>query len=298
MMREEAYISDFLDFLSSEKGLKQATILAYRSDLNAFFHHCTTSSGEIQGKISEELVLSFLNSMKKKRAAGASMARALVAIKVFCRFLKRENLLNQEVCSSLDTPNLWQRIPNVLNQQEMVELLQSPQNMRDRAILYLLYASGIRVSELCSLNLCHVGEREVRVKGKGGKERIVPIAEVAVAAIDAYLLSQERPADADVREVPLFLGDHGKRIGREAVWAIVKNYAKQANISKNISPHTFRHSFATHLLERGAGLRVIQELLGHASIATTDRYTHLSDRKLEEAFRAFHPRNTPIESLL
>jgi integrase/recombinase XerD len=156
---------------------------------------------------------------------------------------------------------------------------------RDKAILEVLYASGLRVSELCGLNIQDVGEEAVRVKGKGSKERIVPIAPSALQSVDHYLGKFRED-----EEKALFIGPHGKRIDRTVVWARVKFYAKKAAISKEISPHTLRHSFATHLLENGADLRVIQEMLGHSSISTTDRYTHISRKHLHEAFEKFHPR--------
>jgi len=274
------HISDFLDFLGAEKGLKKATLLAYKSDLTAFFSH--------SNHVTKDAVLGFLDAMRLKNAAGSSMARALVVLRVFCRFLQREGVLQEDICGMLDAPSVWQTIPDVLSYEEMQSLLKLPENTRDKAIFYLLYACGIRVSELCGLNLSHVGDLEVRVKGKGGKERIVPIAKAAIDAIDAYLLTRKAG-----EEEPLFLGKNGRRIRRESVWALVKVYAKKAGIAKKISPHTFRHSFATHLLERGADLRIIQELLGHASIATTDRYTHLSDQKLQDAFQRFHPNFSP-----
>jgi integrase/recombinase XerD len=272
------HIADFLDYLGAEKGLKRATLLAYKSDLGAFF-----SQAEV---ICQESVLSFLDSMTKRGAASSSMARALVALKVFSRFLQKEKILKEDGCALLEAPSLWQKIPEVLSFAEVQTILSQAKRPKDKAILYLLYACGIRVSELCGLNLSHVGDSEIRVKGKGGKERIVPIAKAAIEAIDAYLVTRR-----EKEEVALFLGRNKRRIRRENVWALIKAYAKKAGISKKISPHTFRHTFATHLLERGADLRIIQELLGHASIATTDRYTHLHDKKLQDDFERLHPRS-------
>ena len=154
----------------------------------------------------------------------------------------------------------------------------------------MIYASGLRVSEVCGLNLHDVDDTVVKVTGKGGKERIVPIAVQAVAAIDHYLVTFRQHCDGNEKEPPLFVSENGKRIDRTTVWKRVKFYAKLAKITKEISPHTLRHSFATHLLENGADLRVIQEMLGHSNIATTDRYTHISQRHLTDAFEAFHPR--------
>ena len=280
----QCHLSNFIHFLAAEKGLKQATLLAYQSDLRAFFSHAK--------EMSKEEILLFLDRMRTKGAASSSIARALVSLRVFCRFLQKEGFLAQDMCSMLEQPSLWQKIPEILSLEEIERLFSLPdkgseKGQRDRAILYLLYACGIRVSELCTLNLQDIGDDSIRVVGKGGKERLIPIAKEAVNAIDAYLLVSKRKGE----EPSLFLGKKGKRLRRETVWAMIKAYAKKAGIEKTISPHTFRHSFATHLLEGGADLRVIQELLGHSDIATTDRYTHLSDQKLQQAFSQFHPRS-------
>lgn len=191
----------------------------------------------------------------------------------------------------LDSPKLWQLLPEVLSCAEVDGLLAMPDTTtdigaRDKAILEVLYASGLRVSEVCSLDLHDLDDEMVKVTGKGGKQRVVPIAASAVKWVDHYLLHHRK---GEEKEEALFLSMKGKRVDRIAIWNRLKQYAKQAGIQKNISPHTLRHSFATHLLENGADLRVIQEMLGHASIATTDRYTHIQQRYLQEAFEKFHP---------
>jgi integrase/recombinase XerD len=163
--------------------------------------------------------------------------------------------------------------------------IETPMGARDQAIFLVMYASGLRASELCGLNTSDVSDDQVRVRGKGNKERVIPIAASAVAAVDHYLAKFRTEGDG-----PLFLSSQGRRMDRVALWERVKFYAKKAGISKPISPHTLRHSFATHLLENGADLRVIQEMLGHANIATTDRYTHVSRKHLHEAFEKFHPK--------
>ncbi|MES2121189.1 MAG: tyrosine-type recombinase/integrase, partial [Chlamydiota bacterium] len=196
-----------------------------------------------------------------------------------------------DVTLHLDSPKMWQLIPEVLTVSEVNALLHAPNpeefaGARDQAVLLVLYASGLRVSEVCGLNLQDVDDQVVRVKGKGGKERIVPIAQVATSAIDHYLVRFRKESDFPA----LFVTEKNRRIDRTLVWKRVKFYAKAAGIQKSISPHTLRHSFATHLLENGADLRVIQEMLGHANIATTDRYTHISTQHLADAFNAFHPR--------
>ena len=216
---------------------------------------------------------------------------SLIAIKVFFRFLKREGIISQNITLLLATPKIWQLIPDVLSIEEMEQLLNQPdlslvKGVRDRAILEVLYASGLRVSELCGLTIRDVDDEYMRIRGKGGKERLVPIGRKAISAIDRYLHFRDGPL-----EETLFVGKGGQPIDRVTVWKMIKSYAVQAGISKSISPHTFRHSFATHLLDNGADLRVIQELLGHSSITSTDRYTHISCSHLQQAFEEFHPRH-------
>lgn len=279
-------IADFLAYLATERGLSAHTCAAYGRDLR---HFNQVVQREIKEVTPLEISL-FLSHLKEKRYASSSLCRAVMALKVFFRFLKREGLVEKDVTVYLESPKIWQLIPEVLSQDEVMRLLNAPQKdskegLRDRAILHLLYASGVRVSELCMLNIQDVDDQFVRVKGKGGKERLVPIAKSAVQELDCYLVDgREEGGEA------LFLSLGGKRVTRFEVWKRVKYYAKKANIEKPISPHTLRHSFATHLLEHDADLRVIQEMLGHANIATTDRYTHISQKHLREAFDRFHPK--------
>ena len=280
-------MQDFLLYLGSEKGLSPHTLAAYGRDLQAFHQFLANKSWSA---VTQEDVLAYLQYVREKEYATASVCRALVAIKVFFRFLKREGHIAADPTRYLDSPKLWQLIPEVLSVEEVSRLLAAPVaeeavGARDRAILHVLYASGLRVSELCGLNLTDVDDACVRVKGKGNKERIVPIAKSAIEAVDHYLVQFRQEGKG-----PLFVTSRGQRIDRVTVWQRVKFYAKKAGIEKSISPHTLRHSFATHLLENGADLRVIQEMLGHVSIKTTDRYTHVSQRHLNEAFAKFHPR--------
>jgi integrase/recombinase XerD len=284
-------LSDFLAYIASEKGLAVNTVKAYRSDLALFFSHRQITD---PSAVTEQDVIAFLSHLKESRYATSSICRFLVAVKVFFRFLKREKIIASDPTLYLETPKLWQLIPEVLTLAEVEALLKAPDattasGARDLALLEVLYASGLRVSELCSLNLLDVDDQVVRVRGKGGKERIVPIGKTAVSAIDAYL-GTFRQKGGEGKDTPLFITDKGKRIDRTFVWKQIKRYGTSAGIAKVISPHTLRHSFATHLLENGADLRVIQEMLGHASVSTTDRYTHISQQHLTQAFESFHPR--------
>lgn len=283
-MNWEPRIHDFLSYIASEKGLSVNTIQAYERDIRRF-------AESLDEEAAEEGIVNHMSALKEKGYASSSIYRTLMALRVFFRFLKREGYVEKDPTALLESPKIWQLIPEVLTAQEVERLLGAPgdgeEEMRDKAVLETLYATGIRVSELCSLDIHDVGENTVRVLGKGGKERIVPIGEEAIAAIDAYL-GNYRHDKGDHR--PLFVSKRGKRMSRVTVWEKVKFYARKVGIEKEISPHTLRHSFATHLLDHGADLRVIQEMLGHADIGTTDRYTHLSKKRLFDAFDTFHPR--------
>ncbi|HNA61701.1 MAG TPA: site-specific tyrosine recombinase [Rhabdochlamydiaceae bacterium] len=278
----EHEIGDFLIYLGSEKGLSPRTLEAYGRDLRAF-------AKAVQNPTNEAIV-GYFQTLKEKGMASSSLCRALVAIKVFFRFLKREQLVSHNPTIFLESPKMWQLIPEVLTIDEVTRFLQAPDResfigARDLAVFQVMYASGLRVSEVCGLNIGSIGDDHVRVKGKGNKERVVPIATLAVESVDDYLLRFRKEGDG-----PLFITQRGHRIDRVTVWERVKFYAQKTGISKSISPHTLRHSFATHLLENGADLRVIQEMLGHAHIATTDRYTHVSHKHLHTAFEKFHPK--------
>jgi len=283
----EREIADFLAYLGSEKGLSPHTLAAYGRDLLSY---AKFSEGKKPEEIRPEQIIEYFQTLKNKGVASSTLCRALVAIKVFFRFLKREKIISHNPTLFLESPKMWQLIPEVLTVEEVSRLLVMPDSqtaigVRDRAIFMVMYASGLRVSELCGLNLRDISDDQVRVRGKGNKERVIPIAPAAVAAVDEYLTRFRTQGDG-----PLFLSSHGKRMDRVALWERVKFYGKKAGIQKVISPHTLRHSFATHLLENGADLRVIQEMLGHSNIATTDRYTHISKKHLHEAFERFHPK--------
>ncbi len=272
------HLPDFLGYVASEKGLARNTIEAYKRDLELYLD-------------SNQDVIPFLSFLRKQKYASSTVARMLVSIKLFHRFLRKENIIKEDKTSLIESPKLWELIPEVLSEEEVESLLNACDThtqigARDRAILEFLYGSGLRVSEVCSLNLHDVDEEKVRVTGKGSKERIVPVGEMALHALDHYLNNFRKGENK-----ALFISRGGKRIDRQTIYTRVRFYAKAANINKPVSPHTLRHSFATHLLDHGADLRIIQELLGHADISTTDRYTHISRSHLESAFSQFHPRS-------
>jgi integrase/recombinase XerD len=290
----KGWIEDFLSYLGSEKGLAKNTLISYQRDIEMLLSLLKERRISSWDHVREEDLIAFLAFLKVKTYATSSVCRAIVAVKMLFRFLKREKIVANDITLYLDSPRMWQLIPEVLTVSEVEDLLHAPDpssliGARDKAILQVIYASGLRVSEVCGLNLQDVDDQIVRVKGKAGKERIVPIAKTAVDTIDYYLVHYRKHA-VNEKIVPLFVSKKGKRIDRTLVWKRIKLYAKQVGIRKEVSPHTLRHSFATHLLENGADLRVIQEMLGHSNISTTDRYTHISQRHLIEAFEAFHPR--------
>ncbi len=280
-------ILDFLDYIRSEKGLSGHTIEAYGRDIRSFASFLTEKDWK---KVDSGTILSFLGHLQEKQYASASVCRILVAVKVFFRFLKKEGEISVDLGRYFETPKIWQLVPEVLSMEEVDALLAGPETddligARDKAVLELLYASGLRVSELCKLKIADLDDHFVKVKGKGKKERVVPVGKRAIEAVDHYLQSFRKD------ENPLlFISSRGGPISRITVWGRVKFYAQKAGISKEVSPHTLRHSFATHLLENGADLRLIQEMLGHEDIGTTDRYTHVTGNRLKAAFKAFHPR--------
>ncbi len=286
--------NDFISYIGSEKGLAPNTIEAYGRDLKSLINNLKKSSHATFKDVKVEDLISFLSGLKSANYAPSSIGRHLIAIKVFFKFLKREGVVKENIAIFLDGPKLWQTIPTILSVDEIETLLSMPDlslptGLRDRAILELLYSSGLRVSELCDLSIYSVDDNYVRVFGKGRKERLVPVGKKAIEAIDNYL-AQARCLHESDKENHLFVTNQGKPLDRIAVWKMVKRYAAKANIIKTISPHTFRHSFATHLLDNGADLRIIQEMLGHSNISSTDRYTKVSVTVLKEDFKRCHTR--------
>lgn len=287
-------LDDFFLYLSSEKGLSPNTLEAYRRDLEKFSAYLAGRGITQFPFVCQDHIVGFLSLQKAADYASSSVSRALIAVKVLFRFLVREKYISSNAALYLESPKIWQLLPEVLSGDEVDRLLDAPKQeemigSRDKAILEVLYSSGLRVSEVCHLSLFSIDDDYVRVFGKGRKERIVPIGKRAVKAVDHYLTHYRSRFDSD-KETHLFLTKNGLAVDRILVWRMIKHYAKEAGIRKNISPHTLRHSFATHLLDHGADLRIIQEMLGHASISSTDRYTHVSRSHLKEAFQRFSPK--------
>jgi len=290
------FINDFISYLSVECGASPNTTAAYRRDLTDF-SACLAESGiDAPNRITTRLVMRSIAAFKERGLADRTIARRLAAIKMFCRFLVNESYIDADPTASVTSPNLWQRIPNVLSAAEVDKLLTAEWpgmiGIRNRAILEAFYATGARASEIADLKLADLSldNGYLRCFGKGSKERLVPVGARAVDALKNYL-SAARPALAREADVPnVFLSQHGKPMRREDLWRIVSHAARKAGIAKRIYPHILRHSFATHLLEGGADLRAVQQMLGHADISTTQVYTHVDRSRLIAVHKKFHPR--------
>ncbi len=326
----ETYLDKFLGYLQIERNLSQRTIESYRTDLLQFEKFLQDTRFGIKEhapgglidwtRIDKAIIRAFLGHLHEKGRAKTSIARKLAAIRSFLKYLNREGILTLNPASFVNSPKLPQRIPSFLSVSEVSALLQSvdPQvnpgnsssqtskrvgfsaphllSLRDHAILEVLYATGIRVGELVNLRINQVNfeEKTIRVRGKGKKERMVLLGEPAMAALKAYLLERERLESLLRTEKnensPLFLDYKGDPLTDRSVRRIVEKCVRKGLFSKQISPHSLRHTFATHLLDSGADLRVIQELLGHESLSTTQKYTHVSINKLMEVYEKAHPK--------
>lgn len=292
------WIAEFVNYLAVERGLAVNTLESYGRDLRQFAQYLDSQPrGAAFDKATRSVILGYLLAMQRQGKATATIARRLAALKAFYQYLLRENQITDDPTADLESPKLQRRLPKVLTVREVEEILRQPDTSvsagkRDKAMLELLYATGIRVSELVSLNLGDVNldQGYLRCIGKGDKERLVPIGSMAISCLKDYIQSGRPKLLRDPRERCLFANHHGHRLTRQGFWKIVKKYAMEANISKEITPHTLRHSFATHLLENGADLRSVQEMLGHADISTTQIYTHLTQTRLKEVYAKAHPR--------
>jgi integrase/recombinase XerD len=293
----DTQIDDFLSFLSLERGLSKNTVNAYGRDLFQFSEFCRSHGVNSPAEISEEVLSSFMGALRAEKMASTSISRKISAIRTFSKYLCREGELTINRAAQVDTPKLPKRLPKILPLDEVERLLAAPDlttpaGIRDRAMLEVLYATGLRVSELVGLNLSDLNLQVgfLRCLGKGSKERIVPLGKFAVDYVSQYL-ARGRPTFVKSNSGGgLFLSNRGSKITRVGFWKLLKRYAALAGITRPLTPHTLRHSFATHLLERGADLRAIQEMLGHASLSTTQIYTHVTRERLRQVYKESHPR--------
>jgi len=285
-------IKKFIDFLRIEKGLAENSCLAYTNDLNLFNNFLAENKVGSWNHVEPDHIIDFLQNRISKNRASSTISRELISIKVFFRFLAAENIIDSDVSSRVESPKLWKLLPDVLNESDVGKLLNAPDDslvgLRDKAMLELLYATGLRVSELVSLKIRNIDNETgfVRCFGKGGKERIVPVGSIAIKAIKEYLKTRGEIVGNDY----LFITNRKTKMTRINFYDRIQLYAKKACINKKIYPHLLRHSFATHLLSHGADLRVVQEMLGHSDISTTQIYTHVDHQRLKNIHKQFHPR--------
>lgn len=291
----EDIIRVFLEFLRVEKGLSVNTIQSYSLDLQKLFLFFKKEKISWR-KAGEEDLIKFIHSQSRAKLSSRSLARLISAVKSFYRFLVLDGMIAKNPASELSTPRLWLDLPKFLTEKEVERLIAQPdenssQSLRDKAMLELLYATGLRVSELTALKLKDLNLEQgfVFCRGKGGKERIVPVGQSARLILQRYL-EKARPRLLKKEDDSLFLTNRGGAFTRQGFWKMLKKYGEQAGLEKKISPHVLRHSFATHLLERGADLRSVQLMLGHSQITTTQIYTHVSRRQLQRVYQKYHPR--------
>ena len=292
----ESVCRDYLDYLRGECHLAANTIAAYGRDMERFKNWLGKRK---INRLSVGDLTDFIGHLQELELAPASIARNIVAIRTFFKFLQLEGIVTENPAELLATQKMWQRVPGVLTRRQIEDFLTSPKKtdkfwQRDIALLEVLYATGCRASEVCTLRVrdLSLDEKHLRCEGKGGKQRLVPIGGRAIEAIERYQdqLRGELAAKSPHPPEELFLSRSGRALDRVQLWRLVKMYARRAGIDDSISPHSLRHSFATHMLAGGADLRLVQELLGHASIQTTQIYTHVEHSRLKKVHQQFHPR--------
>jgi integrase/recombinase XerD len=297
-MALEHWVTGFTHYLAVERRLSLHTQRVYARDVRAWLRALPQrSNASVAGMLSRDSVLRFLAQSRAGGLSSRSLARRMAGLRAFCRYLRQEGVLVTDPLLDLETPRPPQRLPHFLSIDEVEHLLRqprmdTPRGIRDAAMLEILYATGLRVSELVALpmNALHLTEGWMKVRGKGGKERLLPLGEPAVERVHAYLTSAREQLMRGRRTLQVFVNGRGEGMTRQGFWKLLRGYARQANITKPLSPHTLRHSFATHLLERGADLRSVQQMLGHSDISTTQIYTHVLEARLRSAYQRYHPR--------
>lgn len=290
-------LSDFIYYITVEKGLTKNTLESYQRDIRQFLQFLTKNKIDSLEQVNRSVIVMYLGHLKSKGYASSTVSRNIASLRSFFNFLAQENITPDNPALQLESPRIEKKLPRVLTLKEVDQLLSQPplntaNGLRDKAMLELLYASGIRVSELVSLNTADFNQEVgfLRCRGKGMKERIVPVGSTAISFVRQYLKQGRVKLVKTSDEKSLFVNHHGRRLTRQGFWKILKKYAGNAGIPGEITPHTLRHSFATHLLENGADLRSVQEMLGHSDISTTQIYTHITRRKIREVYDKTHPR--------
>ncbi|MCK9555743.1 site-specific tyrosine recombinase XerD [bacterium] len=293
-------VNEFINYLLVERSLAINSIEAYKGDLKRFIIFLEKKKIADFSSCEREIIVDFLLNEKNRGSSTLSVSRALVSIKMLFRFLVMDRYLKEDVSEIIESPRIWKSLPSVMSEKEVTKLLNSakgedPNDLRDRAILEVMYATGLRISEVANLKTCDINFEIgiLKCKGKGNKERIDPIGKRAISSVKKYIEKSRPQIALSSSKLPppeLFITRFGTKFTRQGLWKIIKSYAKKAGIKKNITPHTLRHSFASHLLANGADLRVVQEMLGHADISTTQNYIHVDRERLKNIHKKFHPR--------
>ncbi|TYS19007.1 site-specific tyrosine recombinase XerD [Rossellomorea vietnamensis] len=295
----ESRLQDFIHFLIVERGLAKNSVESYQRDLKNYLKFLqNVDSVQKWDEVNRVNITGFLGHLKNEGKSSKTLARHVASIRSFHQFLLREKVTEQDPSVHIESPKMERSLPKVLSIDEVEALLEAPQEstplgIRDKAMLEVLYATGIRVSELIKLQMddVHLNMGFVRCIGKGNKERIIPIGKAAISVLKKYLHEgRSQLVSKKHKDESLFLNHHGKGLSRQGFWKILKGLASEAKISKELTPHTLRHSFATHLLENGADLRAVQEMLGHVDISTTQIYTHVTKTRMKDVYSKFHPR--------
>jgi integrase/recombinase XerD len=297
-MSLERWVTGFTHYLAVERRLSRHTQDVYERDVRAWLRALPQRrNDEVAALLTRDGVVMFLAQSRASGLSPRSLARRMAGLRAFCRYLKHEGVLAVDPLLDLQTPRPPQRLPHFLSLDEVDCLLRQPRldrprGLRDAAMLEVLYATGLRVSELVSLPMSalHLAEGWIKVRGKGGKERLIPLGEQAVTRLHTYLTSAREHLMRGGRTAHVFVNGRGGGMTRQGFWKLLGGYAQQAGITKPLSPHTLRHSFATHLLEHGADLRSVQQMLGHSDISTTQIYTHVLEARLRAAYQRYHPR--------
>nr|WP_236654100.1 site-specific tyrosine recombinase XerD [Dolosigranulum pigrum] len=298
MIGQEA-LAEYIIYLKIERGLSANTVTSYKRDIEKYLTFLTEKKITQLDEVSRFEILDFLQTLRQSGAADNSIIRMVSSLRKFHQYLKRESIVSDDPMQLIDTPKKASTLPKAISPQAVEQLLEAPDTttplgVRDRTILELMYATGLRISELVNLKLSdmHLTMGFIQTMGKGEKERIIPLGEIASQWLDHYLDGARvylQDQSAETSEY-VFLNSRGKGLSRQGVWKKVKQLALEAGIDQNVTPHTLRHSFATHLLENGADLRMVQELLGHADISTTQIYTHITKTRLKQVYSDYHPR--------
>ncbi|MGO3604130.1 MAG: site-specific tyrosine recombinase XerD [Enterococcus malodoratus] len=294
----EEQITEYLHYLSIERGLSENTRISYQRDLQQYLSFLAGQNVNGWQVVDRYMVVAFLASLTEAGKASTTITRMISSLRRFHQFLRQERYTDHDPMQHIDSPKKAQKLPQTLSLAEVERLIAAPDTttdlgIRDRAILEVMYATGLRVSELIGLRLgdIHLEMGLLQTVGKGDKERIVPLGDYAIHWVERYL-GEVRPllTKKTPNETHLFVNNHGHGLSRQGIWKNLKQHVIKAEITKDVTPHTLRHSFATHLLENGADLRTVQELLGHADISTTQIYTHITKRRMTEVYKEFFPR--------